>query len=200
MGAVVPTPDQMTGVNIGIGYEHHEIHEGDMFSAHHEGHLPTNANEETAVAFLTPAAPVHVHLIVSASANDESTFQIREDPTITLNQGTTQAPINRNRDSTNTSGMIDRELVATGAISTFNVLEANNANLSGGTLLHSEVLAISGNPPFASMTNTATRDQREWVLAPSTEYVIIVTSDTANLTSHFIDLEWYEHTDSNYVA
>lgn len=191
--------DHLSGATVVIGDAEHHAHDGDAFKASWESPvatLPTNAGEETAIGFITPALPTLIHLTVDAWANDESIFEIREDPAITLDQGPVLVPLNRFRSSANISGMNTNESpVPTPGVTTYTVAQAAAANLAGGTILHHETLAIGGTGPFASTLNSVARGEREFILLPSTEYVIILTTGAANLndTTHNITLNWYEH-------
>ncbi len=199
----MPTPDQMSGAVVGISNEHSKLHDGLAFYAHYESEapLPTNAGEETAIGFVTPAtASGRVHMVIDVRADEESVWELREDPAITLDQGLAALPRNRFRDSDNTSGMLPNEAAAVaGAVSTYTVIAAAAGNLAGGTILEHETLAIAGGPPFGGVGNSEARGEREWILMASTEYVIIITSSTIADTVHEIALHWYETVDKNYI-
>jgi hypothetical protein len=202
--ALARAVDAVTFAQIGIDSAHHEIHEGHSFTAHYqsEAPLPTNAGEETAIGFITPlAANGRVHMIIDIVADDESVWELREAPTIVLGSGSAYLALNRFRDSANES-VLHSNGVGVGVantLTTYTVAEANTANLAigTGTILHHETIAIAAGPPFAAAGNTQSRGQREFILAASTEYVIIVTSSTANNTVHEITLNWYEHVHKN---
>jgi len=202
MGTPVVTPrvDEITGAAIQIEFEHHELHEGDKFNAHYEGAV-TNIGEETAIAFLTPGASAgRIHMTIDVRADDESVFEFRENPTVVLNQGTAQAPLNRFRDSDNTSAIKDQDLVASNSVSTYDETEAAAANLAaGGAVLESETIAIAAGPPFGAVANSQSRGQREWVLKENTIYCVILTASTNNATMHEISLNWCEHVDKDFV-
>lgn len=187
--------DPLTGAVVGIDFDHYMIHTGRVFTAHYQSSapLPTNAGEETAIAFLPPTlvAGGLIHMMVDAQADDESTLEIREAPTVTLDQGTIFVPLNRNRNSARVSTMGDRSAVpVVPGVSTYNVAEAAAGNLSGGTILHHETIGQAANPVGFSAGKT--RGAREFPLLPSTSYVVILTNLTANNTVHNIVLNWYE--------
>ncbi len=203
-GGLLPTPDKVTGDMITIDHEHHEIHCGDSFVAHFEDGTPTNIGEETAIGFKTPAAAdslKRIHLVVNVLANKQSNFEIREAPTVVANQGTAMAPLNRDRDSANESLVINHQTPAVAnSVTTYTVAQAAAANLAAaGAVLHSETIAIAGGPPFGSIDNALSRGRREFVLAPDTDYVVILTSETNDTTQHEIQLDFYEHAPSNYL-
>ena len=202
---ITPYVDGITPAAVGIDFEHHMIHRGLRFTAHYESEapLPTLVGEETAIGFLTPSLPTRIHMIVDARADDESVLEIREAPTIVLAQGTAQLALNRDRSVgaalADRSAIIDREAETRGYVSVFTAVGANNADLSGGTILHHETLAIAAGPPFDSVQNAQFRGQREWILLPDTEYVVILTNLTANDTVHEIVLNWYELTHGDWA-
>jgi hypothetical protein len=201
---MTPMVDRITGAALILDHAEHDIHDGRSFTVFHQSvaALPTAVGEETAVAFLIQpltTSTKRIHMIVTASADDESTFEIREAPTIVVNQGTRKVALNRDRASTETSDLIDREVGVAGGISTFNVAEAAAANLAGGTILHSEAIAIGGAAPFGGVANTLSRAQREFVLNPGTEYVVILTNLTVNDTVHRIQLDWSEDTPADFA-
>ncbi len=201
--AVTRSVDAVSRALISISLEHSRLHQGVMFHAHFESAapLPTNAGEETAISFITPAAADgRVHMIIDVRADEESVWELREDPTITLANGADITPANRFRDSDNTSNLIGRSLASnnvSNAVTVYNVAEAAAADLSGGTILEHETLAIAGGPPFAGVGNSEARGQREWILKADTEYVIIITSSTIADTVHEISLTWYETVHKN---
>ncbi len=203
-----PLPlDRETGAVLTLGHEEHDIHQGNSFAFHFQSSapLPTAVNEETAIGFTTPSAAQsakRIHLTVSALANDESTFEIREAPTVVVAQGTQVTPLNRNRSSINTSQLRDHIAVpVANSITTYNVAQAAAANLAAaGAVLHSESLAVGGGAPFASAENVAVRGEKEWELSPATDYVIILTNLTVNNTLHQITLNWSESEPANYVS
>jgi len=200
----MPIPlDKITGAALTIDIEHREIHDGHYFKAFYESvaPLPTDIGAETAIGFLTPPLPTRIHMVIDADADDESTFEFREDPTVVLDQGVFLEALNRYR-SGGGSLILDHSNpgVALG-VTTYTVLQAAAADLSAsGSILHSETLAIAAGPPFGSILNDRHRGQREWILRPDTEYVAILTNLTANDTVHKLTLNWYETVDHHYIA
>ncbi len=187
--------DHLSGAGVMITVPHHQLHQGKRFSTHYESEapLPTNAGEETAIGFVTPAAASgRVHMIIDVRADDESVWELREDPTIVLDQGSNLVARNRFRDSANKSGLVNNDTAPSSELTSYTVAEAAAADLSGGIILEHETLAIAGGPPFAGVANAEARGEREWILKAETEYVIIITSSTVNNTVHEISLNWYE--------
>jgi len=203
-----PLPlDRNSGAALTLDHEEHDIHEGNAFTFHYqsEAPLPTAIGAETAVGFTTPTAAQSsklIHMTVAAIADDESTFEIREAPAITPNQGTDAGPINRFRPVVVPSELRDNQTpIGDDSLTTYTVLEAAAANLAAvGAVLHSETLAVGGAAPFASVENAAVRGEKEWVLAPGTDYVVILTNLTVNDTTHHITLNWSESEPADYVS
>ena len=194
-----PIPlDLITGGLRCVSHEEHEIHDGRSFTAHFEDGTPTNIGEETAISFTTPAASVsrrRIHMTFEAQANDESILEFREAPTMNLNGDSESdlAVLNRDRNSSNTTVLIGTEAAAAvGHLSSHTVAQANIANLSGGTILHTERLAVAGVSPFASTLNAIGRAEKEFILLPATDYVLILTTTTVNTTIHALRLNWSE--------
>jgi hypothetical protein len=200
---MTPLVDRITGAALILDHAEHDIHEARSYTFHFESSapLPTNATEETAIGFITPAATsARFHFTVDVQADDESVWELREDPVIVVDQGTAVTVLNRERSATIASFILTNETVPVrGGVTTYNVAEAAAGNLAGGTILHSETLAAGGGAPFGSVTNTQSRAAREFILLPETEYVIIVTSSTANNTIHHIIINWSEDIDGDFV-
>lgn len=203
MGAPIRI-DRVSGAMIGIGSAHHRIHQGDFFTAFFESD-PTDSEtigEETAMGFLTPVEANWglVHMIFDAWANEESVLEFRAAPTVVLDQETSITAFNRFQPlQGHGSGMSSLETAPTGHISTFDVAEANAANLAGGTILHHETIAIASAAPFSSILNSRSRAEREFVLLPETQYVLIQTCSTNNNTLHQMTLNWYEHKSQSHI-
>lgn len=194
-----PLPiDRFTGAVMMVEHSEHEIFEGNSFKAMWES-ATAGAGEETALGWLTPALPTLIHMVIDAWANDESILEFREAPAITVAQGTAIALYNRFRGHENTSRIRDNE-VAPGfaAMTRYNVAQANNANLAGGTILHHETLAIGGTGPFASVLNVLSRGDREMILLPETEYVAIIEAVAVGGATNNIILHWEETVDAKY--
>ncbi len=193
-----PIPlDGMSGAAIVVDHQESFLHQGKMFHAHYESD-PTDSNligEETAIGFTTPAAASgRVHMIIDVRADEESVWELREDPAIVLGSGNELNPLNRFRDSANRSALIgNNATLPVNAYTTYDVGEANTAGLAGGEILEHETIAIAGGPPFGGVGNAEARGEREWILMADTEYVIILTCSSNNNTTHEISLTWYEH-------
>lgn len=185
--------DITTGADVSIGIEHNMVHEGETYSVSFSNAV-TNINEQTVIAFRTPATGPKIHLLISASATALTTLSLVEAPSIDEDEGTEVIARNRNRTSSNTSLVRSIQAIETvGSVTTFNETQAAGANITEDTIIYSEQFGASGNPQ--SKTGGSTRDEFERVLNFDTEYVIILNADDNNDNEHMISLSWYEHTD-----
>jgi len=185
--------DITTGADVGIGIEHNMVHDGESYSVSFSNAV-TNQNEQSVIAFRTPATGPKIHLLISASATALTTLSLVEAPSIDNGEGTQAVARNRNRSSSNTSSVRSIEAAETvGSITTFNETQAAGANITESTIIYSEQFGASGNPQ--SKSGGGKRDEFERVLAPDTEYAIILNADDDNTNQHAISLSWYEYTD-----
>ena len=180
-----------------IEYEHHEIHSGSSFTCGHSETAPTDTNDRTVIGFLTPGGTKYLHITVSASATAISVARIREAPDYTADSGTTLPIYNRNRvGSPNESIVLDiSQNPDTANSATY--WEHDDANLpsENGTII-AEIPLGSATSPVKSVGGTA-RATQEWVLKASTFYTFEVKSLDASDNTHWIELDWYEHTDKH---
>ena len=184
--------DRMTGVQVGIEYEHHEIHDGDSFTVHVDNTC-TNTGEMTVLAFNTANTNTLVHLVASGTASAAATFQIIETPSIDVDEATGQfTPYNRYRSSTNASGVLSIKTVpVVSEVSYYYEIQAATANITKTIALWTEVLGAVGNPTTKS--GGGTRGQNEFILAKNTQYCVIMMSNDDNDNIHHMTLSWYEH-------
>ncbi len=196
MGAP-PTPlDLRTKAALQIDFEHHEIHQGNAFTAHYADDM-TGLGKLTVIAFFTPPGPTRIHMIADVQSDDESIFTIEEVPTIDLDEGVDLDVFNRDRDSPNTSLCSSIQAVPTvGSLMFFTDTTAATANISG-TELYNETIGQAGTPN--SLTAGAARGQREFILKAGSEYAYKLATNTANATFHKITLNWYEHIPAKYI-
>ena len=91
--------DNLTEAFIIIDFAHHEIHEGGSFFIDVFEEINNNAFADLAIT--TPDTAKHTHMFFEGEVESEMEFYAYEDPDIT--GGTSYTPVNRNRNSTNTS-------------------------------------------------------------------------------------------------
>lgn len=189
----VGRPDDSTWALTTIEYEHHEIHSGSSFTCNYSQTV-TDLNDRSIIAFKTPNTTKYLHITVAASATAVSTASIIEAPTITADEGTTLVIFNRRRvgeptTSTvwNTSTNPDEQNSAM----YFSI--ADMGEVTSGTVVAKIPLGASTSP--VKSIGGLSRAQQEWVLKPNTLYAFEVKSLDASDNTHWIELDWYEHTD-----
>ena len=186
----IPRIDPSTHSLQVIDYSHHEIHEGDSYTAHFSNITANTDDHRTAIGLVTSATAKQMHLVASVSASSPAEFFIYEAPTINPDVGTQSAIFNRNRNSTKTSLATDVSAAPTAA--KFEAyIEANLATLAGGTAIEHVILA-GGEGPKA--IGGASRGQSEWILDQGVLYVFVLQNIGASANIHEIHLNWYEHT------
>lgn len=156
-----------------IDSAHLEVHAGRHFYAEHNATINSGANLD--VLFVTPAAGLYAHMVVSAQVSDTATMYLYEGVT-TSNDGTALGEFNRNRASS-----IEATVVAT---HTPTVTDT-------GTLIRQRSLSSAVNETGAN------RDDQEIILAPETKYLLRIASG-ANSNVCYAMGDWYEHAQRAY--
>jgi len=86
-----------------IDFAHHEIHDGDSFMAYND-ELTMATTETINFAFKTPPSTTkQIHMVIEYETLVGGFLEILEAATWTAQTGTAFVPLNRNRNSTNTS-------------------------------------------------------------------------------------------------
>lgn len=158
---------------------HESVHEGKSYRAFHnssslgDGSTINIYMKTGLVALETP------HLIVHSNGSGGYDLDIMEAPTITAATGTSKSVISKNRQKSIASKIINND-----ASPTANSYSTDVTVTADGTYLGQEV--------FGNFLNSSDHQyNREFILAPDTEYVIRITSRSAANRVH-INLEWYE--------
>lgn len=183
--------DSMSRVPIVINIEHSRVHGGNAYKVSMSQKV-SDQNDKLAFGFITPDSDVRIHMFARGSASALATFYIREDPTVTNNQGTAQAAINRERNSANTSMVIDTATSPNlvGSVTLF--LEADQGVYTeNGKILFQETIGAGGAGPMSA--GGPVRAEGEFILEQNTQYLIIMEADDANDNWQTIVLSWYEH-------
>ena len=174
-----------------LSHGHFEIHEGRSFTASNY-QMVSDTNDKTAIGLLTPAGDRKIHMFARGVASAIGQFLIREGPTVTDNQGATQAVYNRYRDSATTSIVLDKSQNPDTAGAATYFAEADQAQYSeDGTLLFCELLAAGTGPKVAGGN---TRAEGEFILKVSTYYLFYIKSLSNDDNYHSLVLDWYEST------
>jgi len=160
-----------------ISYEHHEIHSGSSFVC---VDLQSVSTATFKWQVTTPATLVYAHMIFDIDCTGEMTVLITEGSDKT--DGTALAEINRNR-------------VGTPAAATVIVTHTpTDGTTDGATVLVNHRSGATG-VGSKTISGGGYRGGNEFVLKPSTKYVISVTTYAAVFVT--LDIDWYEHTDKH---
>ena len=171
------------GALLTVTVEHHEIHCGDMYTAHHVEDLGNGATPNHLIITPDWGDPVNgndpfgnqgvkvAHLTGEISGEAETSFMFFESPTVTAN-GNAVASNNRNRNSSNTDYLT--------------IYEGATVSATGTELEH--VKFGSGRGIGGSISRS-----EEWILKNNTTYLLQVTNDTALANYHTLRLQYYIH-------
>jgi hypothetical protein len=181
--------DNSTNKLVTVEYEHHELHDGNMFSCHYIQSV-TDTNDRSVIAFTTPADK-EVHMIIHASASAAASLIVLEGAVGTSAGATDLTVYNRDRNSTNTSLLTSID-GTTGAVSYYTL--TTDTAITGGTELYSEYIGAGKTGQAAAGSSRGTN---EWILKKSTVYDFELKSLDANDNSHNLELVWYEHTNKH---
>ena len=178
-GKVYKIPvDTMTGALSTIDIAHHEIHEGETYQISHQG---VKNDGQTISAYLqTPNINTWAHILLNWSSGGAAFGRIYEAPTITANTGTSAVAYNRNRNSANTSMVLNNATVpVAGACST-------DATKTGdGTIIYTEYAGAG------KQEGAMAREDHEFILKQNTKYLFEVESDAAGIQLS-LNITWYE--------
>ena len=176
--------DNLFKIPISIDVAHHEIHEGDTYSAS-LADTSAASGEYVQGYILTPAVTVpqkRMHMILSHEGSGLHSFTITDGVTFTSG-GAAATAVNRRRDSANTA---DAQAVRVGG-----------DNMPGGLLVYTGGTVIWSEAAGAGRgSGSSSRGIEEWILAPNETYMFELMSG-ATSTSIAIQATWYEHEDSS---
>ena len=173
--------DNLFDVPVGISIAHHEIHEGDMY-VHNQYDEDAASGHIVQIFILTPAVAdpqKRVHIAMAHESTGEHRYTITEGCAYSSG-GAVMTPTNRERGSVKTSSL--------------------QSAYSGSDKGSNKIVVTGGTTMFDSWTGAgktqgaSSRDSEEWVLAPNTGYLFVLTSKAAGIPLE-MTAEWYEHTD-----
>jgi len=153
-----------------ISSEHRYVHMGEVFR--YTDAVTINSGSSQDYLLTTPVTP-YAHLKLNADGAAITSFFFFE---ATDRIGTTlQSTYNANRNSATAAGMTIKK------------------GTSGGTTDGTQLMTYSSGTAQGNSRSPAALDYAsEWVLKPSTKYIIRITSGTASNLCNIM-LEWYEH-------
>ncbi len=181
--------DSLTDVLSVIDYAHHEIHSGSSFTTDVVDSVMADT-DTLVVAFRTPDSSERPHMFTGFSTLVGGYIEFWEGATWTAGTGNQIDIINRFRVPPLHSSTLLED--TSGAfLATDHVIEnPGGLNVAAATLLHIHyAFGITPRPSTAER-----REDREFVLAPDTQYAIRFTA-VGNANAAQILLHWYEHTD-----
>jgi hypothetical protein len=158
---------------ITIDAAHHEVHEGEMFYAEHTASVNNGANMD----MLLTIGAKEAHLVFNVSAGGQSSIYLYESPTVA--NGTTVPVYNMKRAS------------LTAALTT--VKHTPSVSGVGATPLVNGRVVSGGTSP-TTRVGGGIRSGTEWILKPSTSYLLRVTNDSGSTVLINTALEFYEET------
>lgn len=171
-----------------LNLEHHEVHAGDHYTAFIVDEVMSDG-EVIVIDFKTPNTNKVVHLITIFTATIAGHIDILEAGTWTRGSISTINIINSNRNSSNTSGILQNgaQTVFT-ANSKLHGVFAALQSLANTTNVFQQFLLAAGGAKEGGKD----RGTEEVVLKKNTTYVIRFTAD-GNSNGGAIRLSWYEH-------
>lgn len=167
--------DEITGAQVNIPVEHHEVHENDAYNVNHV--FAGVANDAVAaIQIKTPAnRDLHLKRIEPYITGAKGIFEIVEAPTLT--DGTTPvAVINQSR--TGTPPASDA------------VAYSDPSGISGGTVLETRTFGGGGEGKKAPAGSRPI--EMEFILRRSTTYLLRVTNKSGTEETIDIWAFWYE--------
>lgn len=179
--------DNMFKVPIVIDVAHHEVHEGDAFSAQVADSTESGMGDgETLVlAFKTPTGTKLCHMLMEFTTLTGGYLELYEGPTWDNSSGS-QSPIYNRRRMTSMSSSILLENT-TGTFAATDNLVLDPTTFVAGTSLHKHH-GWGAKNRFSGQG----RDVAEWILKADTTYAAFFMS-TASSNKAQIFLNWYEH-------
>ena len=161
-----------------IDYVHREVHQGSAY-----GHV--DVQDQTIdhvydIQITTPNTTKWAHLTFDFNVEKETLYYFYENVAI-VTAGTAITPLNRNRNSTNTSG-----LTLAGITNT----TLDNANLdttvAGATIIEHGIVGAGKKEGGEGST------RHEYILKQNEDYCLRLIATAAGYVNYHID--WYEHT------
>lgn len=166
--------DSVSGAVRTIAHDHHELHDGDAY------HISDVQQVDTTTLkwmLTTPDVTEWVHMVFGIECTGDILVTITEGADRT---GTTAlTAINRNRNSSNTAGLVVHRAYSAGST-------------DGATTIYSKRTGVSGAIPTQSNAIGGSRGTTEFILKQNTKYVVSVTTTDTEQVS--FELDWYEHT------
>jgi hypothetical protein len=173
--AVVPTADLVThAINV-VDYPHHEIHSGSAYLVVYSA--LADDTDVIEVRIETPNTAKWAHMVITIDAALAATATLWHPTTKTHVGGNALTAMNRNHNSTNSSGLTICHTPAGSQAGAGNLVQYLGAATTSGR----------------ADTGGATGSRGEFILKQNDDYLINMTS-RADSNAMTITLDWYEHT------
>jgi len=156
-------------------YGHHEIHAGSAYFAVRSELGDTSDDVEVRIA--TPDTTKWAHMVITIDCALACTAELWNPTTMTHVVGNVITPMNRDHNSSNTSGLTVCHTPGGSQAGTANLLQYIGAATTNGRI-------VNGG---------GTGNRTEFILDQNSSYLIRVTS-RADSNAMSIILDWYEHT------
>ena len=157
-----------------IDYTHHEIHEGEYFSAFARFSGVADAGTRGILVRVPAQTSTQVHATFTASTEGDADAALYEAVTMT-SAGTVCTNRNHYRDSTGTSGVI--------------VTHTPGVTIGTAQLLANPVIP-GGSKNSATGGSMTTRD--EWILGSGKNYLLQLRNDSGGAADMSCSISWYE--------
>jgi hypothetical protein len=172
-GPVPVRADLSTRALVAINYEHHEVHNNNLYMVSDYATVDDGNTRELLIE--TPDSLEWAHFTFEVIGTYETTVQFYEATTKTT--GTSMTEINHNRNSSNTT----------------NVVVTHTPGSSGdGSLIFQAKFGGDTGPAMAGGIRGNIRPEQELMLKQNTKYLLRITSgtDSNNITTL---MGWYDH-------
>lgn len=162
-----------------IDYPHHEIHSGNSYFLTYGATVGDGANLEIRIG--TPNTTKWAHMELNVEATGQTDIDLYEDTTVTHSSDVILTK-NRNRNSSNTSGL---------------TICHTPTGSGDGTILAMEIFGLdTGTGATRRLSGGEAGGRAELILKQNSAYLLRVTSATAG-NRVMVILSWYEHTEKN---
>jgi len=162
--------DEITGAQVTIPVVHHEVHEGETFTTSIFSQVVANGDDITML--LRVGATRYPHLTFTVAGGGDAQLRLLEAPTVSAD-GNAMTVRNMKRYSTTASTVTafgNPTYIEQAVITNFLVPGGTGGNSQGGVV----------------------RQDTEWILNLSTDYVIELTNISGGNTPLSITAQWYE--------
>lgn len=153
-----------------IDFAHHEIHEGDAFTASYKVDVANGANLDLLIVTPNTDKRIHFTYVVEVELETDGAFY----ENVTATAGTAVAAYNRDRNSLTAATLV--------------VTHTPSAITEGTTIIR------SGHYGSGKTIGGNDRTVNEIILKKNTKYLLRLTNVIANATNYMsVRLNWYEH-------